>query len=256
MLISELIVRHLGTQGALHEQGSAVAPVAGDLLLVSAPVGPGLREHVESDLPVGVTVLLLFEVEVADLPVGRVLAALAASKQQVLEAVVVSGVQTPTIAVVATRTDDLVAPQSYLAHDLEPGDHQGPAALRRVLGEHVLEGLVQRARERALIAQIAQTQAQLSLQAKEIKQLRADLVVHEATVADLAKVRKEAVAGRKELAAMRRELDSARKEKDLERKRMQALRSSNTFKLASRFAAASGTARRILRRSGKGSTRG
>ena len=254
MLISELIVRHVGPHGALHARGirlnqtqvppgiithldgnDAVAPVAGDLLLISAPVGPGLREHVDTDLPVGATMVLLLEAEVTELPVGRVLAALTAAKLQVLEAAAVSGTSTATVAVVATRTDELIAPQPYLALNLEPGDHGSPAHLRRVLGEHTLEGLVQRARERALEARLGEV-------AVELEELRAYRQHHEAIVL--------------EYEAMVDELELARKELATERKRSMTILSSTSFKLASRLARGSSVVRRVIRRPGSSKSRG
>ena len=46
--------------------------------------------------------------------------------------------------------------------------------------------------------------------------------------------------------------DKARKAADLERKRMQTLRSSKAFKVASRLTQMSGVARRVIRRPGPG----
>ena len=262
MLIKELIVRHLGQQGALHERGirltdsqvppgvravldgdDPVAPVAGDLLIVSAPVGPGLPERIDPDLPVGVTVALLFEVEVPDLPVDRVLAALAVAKLQVVEAAVVSGTATATVAVVAQRTDELVTPAPDLAHDLEPGDHKGPAVLRRMLGEHALEGLVQPARERELRVKVGALESRLVEVSAELEKFRADRQAREA-----------ALVGDRDNA--RRDANSARKEAESERMRMQALRSSTSFKVASRLARVLGVARRIIPRSGRGRAKG
>ena len=261
MLIKELIARYVGPQGALHERGirldeahlppgvrvhhadasdasdasdtsDAVAVVAGDLVLVSVPAGPGLPEYVDTNLPVGATIALLFEVEVTELPVDRLLAALAVAKLQVVEAAVLSGTPTPTVAVVATRTDELVAPAPDLAHNLEPGDHEGPAALRRLLGEHVLEALVQPARERVLRVQAGEAEARLAEVNKEMEKLRTE--------------------GQDREAALARDLDKARKAVDLERKRMQTLRSSKAFKVASRLTQMSGVARRVIRRPGPG----
>lgn len=261
MLIKELIARYVGPQGALHERDirldetqvppgvrvhhdgdKAVAPVAGDLVVVRVPVGPGLPEYVDTDLPVGASTALLFEVEVTELPVDRLLAALAVAKLQVVEAAVLSGTPTSTVAVVATRTDEIIAAAPALAHNLEPGDHEGSAALRRLLGEHTLEGLVQPARERALRAQVGAAEARLAEVTAELEAFRVDRQAHEAVlVRDLAKARKEA--------------DAERKEADAERKRMQALRSSKAFKVASRLAQASGVARRVIRRPGPGKPR-
>jgi len=276
MLIKELVARYVGPQGALHERGirlddaqvppgvrvhhdkgerhdtvdavstvdagdadrrgdagdrdDSVAPVAGDLVIVNVPVRPGLPEYVETDLPVGATLALLFEVEVTELPVDRLLAALAVGKLQVVEAAVLSGTPTATVAVVATRTDELIAPAPDLAHKLEPGDHEGSAALRRLLGEHALEGLVQPARERALRTQVGAAEARLAEVTAELEAFRIDQQAHEAILLkDLAKARKEA---------------------DAERKRMQTLRSSKAFKVASRLTQASGVARKVIRRPG------
>jgi len=273
MLINELIARHIGPQGALHERdlrvddtqlppgttvhhegdqrdggAEAVAPVAGDLVLVNAPVGLGLPELVDTDLPVGASLMLLFEVELTELPVDRVLAALAVAKLQVVEAVVVSGVPAATVAVVATRTDELVVPQPSLAQNLEPGDLTGPALLRRLLGEHVLEGLVQRARENALELQVEAVEARVVEVTAELEKSRADRAVHEAAlVRDVDIARKATDTARK--AAVK-----AGKEADAERKRMQSLRSSTSFKVASRLARVSGVARRIISRPGSGKT--
>jgi len=275
MLIKELIVRHVGSQGALHERGirlnraevppgvrvhqdgdDAVAPVAGDLLLIRAPVGLGLREHVDTDLAVGVTVVLLLAVEVTELPVGRVLAALAAAKLQVVEASVVTGMPAATVAVVATRTDELLAPQPYLAHDLEPGDNESLAVLRRVLGEHALEGLVQRARERVLALRLAVVTTELEQSRADRQDSRADRQDHVAMVRDRDTARREADTERKRMWALVQDLDTARGEAEAARERIRSLRSSRTFKLASRLARASGVARRIIRRSDHGKARG
>ncbi len=254
MLIKELIARHVGPKGVLHERGIrlnkaqvppgvlvhhdedvALAPVAGDLVLATAPVGPGLPERVDTDLPLGATLALLFEVELTELPVDRVLAALAVANLQVVEAAALSGTSTTTVAVVATRTDELIVPAPTLAHDLEPGDHTSPAVLRRLLGEHAMEGLVQRARERALEAQMIALDARLSEVTAELKKLQADSKTRE--------------------AALARDLATARKQADTARKQLVALRSSTSFKLASRLARASGVARRIIPRSGPGKSR-
>ena len=255
MLIRELIVRHVGPQGVLHERGvrlkkaqlppailvhhdgdDALAPVAGDLVLVSAPGGAGLPERVDTELPLGATLALLFEVELTELPVDRVLAALAVANLQVVEAAVLSGTSTTTVAVVATRTKELIVPAPSLAHDLEPGDHSSPAVLRRLLGEHALEGLVQRARERVLEAQAVALDVRLTEVTAELKKLQADSKAREATLT--------------------RDLATARKEADAERKHMASLRSSTSFKVASRLARASGLARRIIPKPGPSKPRG
>ncbi len=261
MLIRELIVRHVGPQGSVHARGVQVdwtqlparvpahqdgngsgAPVDGDLLIISAPVGAGLREHLDLDLAVGVTVMLLLEVELAELPVGRVLAATAVAKLQVVEACAVSDTSVATVAVVATRTDEVVAPAPYLAHDLEPGSTQGPAVLRRLLGEHALEGLVQRARERAILAQAGDVEARFESVSAELRQQQDVQAEYGVLIG--------------EHKAMTLDLALARAERDAERKRMRALRSSNTYKVASRLARVSGVARRLVRRSGNGGKQG
>ena len=257
MLIRELIVRHVGPQGAVHARGVQVdwsqvpaglqahqddnsdgGPVAGDLLVVSAPTGLGLREHLGIDLPVGATVMLLLEVELAELPVGRVLAALAMAKLQVVEACILSDTPAPTVAVVATRSDDVVVPAPYLAHDLEPGSSQGPAVIRRLLGEHALEGLAQRARERALLAQAGDVEARFEAVSAELKQHRDVRAEYDILV--------------EEHKVMTSDLALARAERDAERKRMGVIRSSRTFRVASRLARVSGLARGIVGRSGGG----
>lgn len=212
--------------------GAAVATVSGDLVIVRAPVGPGLKERVDTDLSLGVHVVLLFEVEATELPVDRILAALAAAKLQVVAASVVSGTPTPTVAVVATRTDELVVPEPPLAQNLEPGDHVGSAVLQRLVGEHVLQGLVRPARDRALQAQVAELEARVAKDTAELDKLGVDARARE--------------------AALVRERDTARKDADAERKHLQKLRASRSFKVASRLTQVSGVARKVIRRPGSG----
>ena len=271
MLIRELIARHIGPEGALHtigiqiheaevppgvtthhDGGHSFEPAAGDLLLVSAPVCLGLEEHIDTDLPVGVKVVLLFEVEVADLPVERVLATLAVARLQVVEATVVSDPPTAevasdpptaTVGVVAMRSDEPVVPQPSLAQRMEPGDHTGPAVLQRLLGEITLKGLVQPARERALRVQVGELEARIGEVTTKLEQIRVD-----------RRNKETALVLSRDTA--RKEANAARKEADAERKRMQSLRSSTSFKLASRLARASGAARRVIRRQGPGKSPG
>jgi hypothetical protein len=256
MLIRELIVRHVRPEGAVHVRGiqlnwaqvpagvrthdegaDDVAPVQGDLVVVRAPVGPGLREHLAGELPVGVAVALLLEVEVTELPVGRVLAALTYAQLQVLEAVVVTGTPGAMVAVVAVRTDELITPAPYLAHELEPeGAAGGQAVLRRLLGEHTLEGLVHRARERALLAQLGAAETKLKEGTAELEQRLAEQKQREAVMV-------------RDLKGVRGDLDAARREVDKARQQTAALRSSTSFKMASSLARAWRTPRRVLRRS-------
>lgn len=263
MLIRELIVRHVGPQGAVHMRGiqlnwaqvptgvrayddgaSDVAPVEGDLVVVRAPVGPGLREHLEVDLPVGVALALLLDVEVTELPVGRVLAALTIAKLQVVEAAVMTGTPGPMVAVVGMRTDELITPAPYLASELEPGGSApGQAVLVRLLGEHMLEGLVHRARERALLAQLGEASLKLREGTAELDQRLAERGEHEAVlVRDLKGARGDLEAARKDLKAARSEVDASRQQS-------QAIRSSTSFKMASRLARTWRLPRQVLRRS-------
>jgi hypothetical protein len=252
MLIRELIVRHVRPEGAVHVRGiqlnwaqvpagvrafdegaDDVAPVQGDLMVVRAPVGPGLREHLAGDLPLGTAVALLLDVEVTELP----LAALTSAKLQVLEAVVVTGTPGAMVAVVAVRTDELITPAPYLAHELEPeGAAGGQAVLRRLLGEHTLEGLVHRARERALLAQLGAAETKLKEGTAELEQRLAERKQQEAVMV-------------RDLKSMRGDLDAARREVDKARQQTVALRSSTSFKVASSLARAWRTPRRVLRRS-------
>jgi hypothetical protein len=257
MLIRELIVRHVRPEGAVHVRGiqlnwaqvpagvrafdegaDDVAPVQGDLVVVRAPVGPGLREHLAGELTVGVAVALLLEVEVTEIPVGRVLAALTHAQLQVMEAVVVTGTPGAMVAVVAIRTDELITPAPYLAHELEPEGAAagGQAVLRRLLGEHTLEGLVHRARERALLAQLGAAATKLKEGTAELEQRLAEQKQQEAVLV-------------RDLKSVRGDLDAARREVDKARQQMVALRSSTSFKMASSLARAWRTPRRVLRRS-------
>jgi hypothetical protein len=244
MLTRELIVRHIGPQGVLHVRGlhlnqtqvppgirvhldtdDELAPLAGDLIVVRVPVGPEMRENIDPDLPLGATVALLLEVEVSELPVGRVLAALAVAKLQVVEAAVVSGTSVATVVVVATRNDELVVPQPYLAHQLEPGNLDGQAVLRRVLGEHALEGLVQRARERAHRVAEGEVEARIGMAASQLEQLQ------------------------KANDSLAHDLDTAAR-------KLQSVRSSTSYRAASRLARTARLPRRIVHRLGRVMARG
>ena len=253
MLIRELILHHVG-QGAVHQRGYTLPPTqtpglrlhpaeehstpeAGDLVLVKAPGGGQLAGVIEDGLPEGTTVVLLVPTEPADLPTGRVVNALIGSGLKLLEAVVASGMREPTVAVVARRSDEVVLPLPYAARELEPA----PAAssepstdtLTRILAESVLENLTQRARERVLLEELGGAQDRQRTAERQQQDLEGLKALPD------------------EMSTLKSERDALKAERDAARKRLGQVESSTTYRLASTLARASGTVRRLPRRSGR-----
>ena len=135
---------------------------AGDLVIVRAPDAPGLRDLLPDQLPIGSHLALLLDLEASRLPVGRLLSALSGIGVQVVAAAPLSSFRTPVTAVVGMRSDELVPPAPLLAHSLDARKTADDDLVARLLGEHVLEGLVFRARERALVAELASVRADQS----------------------------------------------------------------------------------------------
>jgi hypothetical protein len=221
MLTRELIQAYVGPGGTVHLKGLELAttevptgsrvqeyvtgssPVSGDLVIVRAPDAPGMREHLPDQLPLGSHLALLLDVEASALPVGRLLSALSGIGVQVVAAAALSSFRTPVTAVVGMRSDELVPPTPLLAHSLDPGKAADDDLVARLLGEHVLENLVFRARERALIGELA------SLRAEQTPAALAERAAKEAAT----------------VAAAQRELDR-------QKARIQQIQGSETYRLA------------------------
>jgi hypothetical protein len=125
----------------------AAAARAGDLVVVDVPAdddGVAGLADVLAGVPDGATLLLLLGAPLAELPVGPVVTALTQAGLQVVEASPVAHTAV-TAAVVARRPDGAMLPfVPYLGSSVLVGPDQ---QVRRVVNEHLLEGLVSRARD-------------------------------------------------------------------------------------------------------------
>jgi hypothetical protein len=133
-----------GIERASADEG---APRAGDLVVIDVAADQeavaGLSDAV-AGVPDGATLLLLLRAPLAELPVGPVVAALTQAGLQVVEASPVAHA-TVTAAVVARRPDGGMLPLvPYLRSRVLVGTD---LQVRRVVNEHLVEGLVARARD-------------------------------------------------------------------------------------------------------------
>lgn len=138
---------------------------AGDLVVVDVPTDAdavtGLAGTV-AGVPDGATLLLLLRSPLPELPVGPVVSALAQAGLQVVEAAPVAH-SAFTAAVVARKPDGGMRFVPYLGERVLVGPED--ARLRRVVNEHLVEGLVSRARDvelDRLRAELRSAQASLS----------------------------------------------------------------------------------------------
>src|SRR3954471_23275630 len=152
MQATELVARYRGAGGTVHAVGvDAAAALVGvervqpydgtraaaevDLLVVSAPDGPGLRALVPTDLPVGCHVALLAAGGAGNLAVGLLLDVLGDARVQVVDAVALAGSGEATVAVVGVRTDTALVPPPSHADAVVGRVASGDAALSRLVGE-------------------------------------------------------------------------------------------------------------------------
>jgi hypothetical protein len=162
--VDEIVRRHLGDGGrvivprtarefiipsklpdgamvdATEDSTAISAAEQGDVVLLALGDNPAtdFLELLSAD---SIAVLVL-TVPPEKLPVGAVLEALHASRTQVLDAVAVQHSK-PAVAVVAGRPNSVMLPAAYLSRDV--GEAYQDGALRRIVGEWVLESFVRRA---------------------------------------------------------------------------------------------------------------
>jgi hypothetical protein len=168
--IHEIVRRHLGEGGRVIAPGTArelitpnmlpegtvidkaegasavLAAEQGDVVVLIA-LGdiPAVAEVLEL-LPADAVAVLVLTVPPEKLPVGAVLETLHASGAQVLDAVAVQRLSTPAVAVVVGHGRPLALPTAYLSRGV--GEADLFEALRRIVGEWVLESFVRRAETR------------------------------------------------------------------------------------------------------------
>jgi hypothetical protein len=177
-----------GIETAAADDGAARA---GDLVVL-APADEeavaGLTDAV-AGVPDGATLLLLLRAPLAELPVGPVITALTQAGLQVVEA---SPVANPavTAAVVARRPDGGMLPfVPYLGGRVLVGPND--VQVRRVVNEHLVEGLLSRARDvdrdrlreelRSAQADLASAREALRDAVRELERERAQLRAVEAS---------------------------------------------------------------------------
>jgi FtsZ-binding cell division protein ZapB len=273
MLIRELILHHVG-DGAVHQRGYAlpetqtaglqlhplgapIEPESGDLLLLGVAADGRLAEAVGDHLPLGTAVVLLIPTEPARLPVGRVVNELVGSGLKLVEAFVLSGMQQPTVAVVARRSDEVLLPPPSLARALEPvndaATERSAGALTRILAESVLQNLAQRARERELLADLGAAEdrcRKLERAYESLEVLPAELTAVKAERSALKTERKalktERNALRAERNALRVERNALRREGNALKKRLTRVEASTSYRLARKIARGSERIRRLV----------
>jgi hypothetical protein len=114
----------------------------GDLIILMLADGPAGAEVLDS-LPADSTAVVVLTVPPEKLPVGAVLEALHACGSQVLDVIAVQRLSTPAVAIVTGNLRQLALPTPYLSRGVGEADHD--SALRRIVGEWVLESFVRRA---------------------------------------------------------------------------------------------------------------
>lgn len=266
MLIRELILHHVG-DGVVHQRGWALpenqatgirlhppgeptGPAPADLVLLGVDADGEPVEAISDELPLGTTVVLLVPTEPARLPVGRLVNALVGSGLKFVEVFVVSGMQQPTVAVVARRSDEALLPPPSLASALEPVSDAAtelPAdALTRVLAELELEDLRQRARQRELLAELGASEHRrktLERAHERLSGLPAELT---AVKAERSALKTERRALKAERNALRAERNALRRERNALQKRLSRVESSTSYRVARKIARGSGRIRRLV----------
>ena len=166
MRLHEIVLQNLGASGRVIASGSALARIPpgtmpnlamvdapgdsiavsmatpGDLVLLMLADSPAGAEVLDS-LPIDCTAVLVLTVPPEKLPVGAALEALHACGSQVLDVVAVQRLSSPAVAIVAGNLRQLALPSPYLSRGVGEADHD--SALRRIVGEWVLESFVRRA---------------------------------------------------------------------------------------------------------------
>jgi hypothetical protein len=147
----------------------------GDLVLLMLADSPAGAEVLDS-LPADSAAVLVLTVPPEKLPVGAALEALHACGSQVLDVVAVQRLSTPGVAIVAKKLSEPALPTPYLSRGVGEADHDG--ALRRIVGEWVLESFVRRAEIR-----LADAEAERS--AEERSQLQQTVAARDETIGSL-----------------------------------------------------------------------
>jgi hypothetical protein len=141
------VLEQLRLPAAIRTADDDAAARAGDLVVVDVPSDvdavTGLADLV-AGVPDGALLLLLVHAPLAELPVGPIVGALTQAGLQVIEAAPVAH-SVFTAAVVARHPDGGVAFVPYLGNRVLVGPEH--AQVRRVVNEHLVEGLIWRARE-------------------------------------------------------------------------------------------------------------
>jgi hypothetical protein len=149
----------------------------GDLVILMLADSPAGAEVLDS-MPADSTAVLVLTVPPEKLPVGAVLEALHACGSQVLDVVAVQRLSTPSVAIVAKKLRQLALPTAYLSRGGvgEATDHD--SALRRIVGEWVLESFVRR-------AEIRLSEVEAKRSAEERSQLQQTVAARDEAIGSL-----------------------------------------------------------------------
>jgi hypothetical protein len=197
--LHEIVLQNLGACGRVIASGSALALIPpgnlpnvamvdapddssavsmatpGDLVLLMLADSPAGAEVLDS-LPADSAAVLVLTVPPEKLPVGAALEALHACGSQVLDVVAVQRLSTPAVAIVAGNPRQLALPTPYLTRGVGEADHD--SALRRIVGEWVLESFVRRAEIRLSDVEAKRSleeRSQLEVEANRSAEERSDL---------------------------------------------------------------------------------
>lgn len=204
MRVDEIVRRHLGNGGRVIVPGSArefiipgtlpdgtmvdatedstavSAAEQGDVVLLALGDSPATADFLELLSADSIAVLVL-TVPPEKLPVGAVLEALHASRTQVLDAVAVQHSK-PAVAVVAGRPKSVMLPAAYLSRHV--GEAYQDGALRRIVGEWVLESLVRRAETHLAEAEAKRSAEERSDLQQTVARLKNELAASQSQLAE------------------------------------------------------------------------
>jgi hypothetical protein len=157
------------------------------LMLGDSPAGAEILDSLHADS----TAVLVLTVPPEKLPVGAALEALHVGGSQVLDVVAVQRLRTPAVAIVAGHLRQLALPTPYLSRGLWEADHD--SALRRIVGEWVLESFVRRAETRLSEVEAersaeerAQLQQTVAARDEECSQLQQTVAARDEAISSLA----------------------------------------------------------------------
>jgi hypothetical protein len=166
---------------AIDDSAAVCAAKQGDVILLALGDKPAAADVLAGLLADAIAVLVL-TVPPEQLPVGAVLEALHTSGAQVLDAVALQQGTPAAVAVVARHGKPWLLPTTYLSRGVGEADQD--AALRRILGEWVLESFVRRAESRLAEVEAKRTAEERSNLQEQIERLTDELAASQSRSAE------------------------------------------------------------------------